>query len=133
MSCFQLVLGTMPLVDNFAHTFGFAMGLVSSLALLKRFNDTQYCAVKFGRRFMRLVVYCCLFVVFAGAVGLMYGVDGHDANELCPQCSKISCVPFPWGCEAQATSGSSSCWWTCSTSRASAPCAGQASFIGQAS
>lgn len=111
LSLFQLLLGTMPLVDNFAHTFGFAMGLISSLVLLKRLNPGKACAATCCRGFMRLIVGCCVLVLLVTGVGLMYNFDGHDATEFCSQCSRISCLPFPWGCDAQQPGA---CWWNCS-------------------
>merc|ERR1719229_1986109 len=98
LSAFQLILGTMPLLDNFAHTFGFVMGLVSSLVLLKRLNPGKHCCATCSRRCVRVLAGCCVFGAFVVAAGVMYGVGGSDANELCPQCSMISCMPFPWGC-----------------------------------
>lgn len=125
-SSFQLLLGTMPLLDNFAHTFGFSMGLVSSLALLRRLLPSKKIAATCSRRFVRLVAACCALAALLAAFGVLYGLDDTDANEICPQCSKISCVPFPWGCEADQ---SSSCWWTCDAAQTTAACT--VTFTGQ--
>lgn len=130
LSLFQLLLGTMPLLDNFAHTFGFGMGLVSSPALLKRLNKGKHCCATCSRRFVRLVAGACTFCAFVIALGVMYGIGGADADELCPECSKISCMPFPWGCDSERPD---SCWWTCETAQAPLTCTGHASFLGKPS
>jgi len=130
LSAFQLVLGTMPLLDNFAHTFGFGMGLVSSLLFLKRLNPGRRCVATCSRRLIRLIAAICVFLSFSIAFGVMYGVRGADANELCPQCSKISCMPFPWGCDVEQPGA---CWWTCDTAKSPISCTGRASFSTQPS
>merc|ERR1740121_437589 len=117
ISLFQLLLGTMPLLDNFAHAFGFVMGLVSSIALLQRRSPTKHSCITYSRRFIRIVAGCCVLAAFVLAVGLLYGVGGSDADELCPHCAKISCMPFPWGCDPEKPQD---CWWTCTTEQSAA-------------
>lgn len=124
VSVFQLLLGTTPMLDNYAHFFGFAMGLACSFALLRRLNKGQHCCFTCSRRIIRSLSMLLVISGFAGGLGVMYGFSGADAHELCPQCTKISCFPFPWGCDEKE------CWWSCDHVASQLTCHGQASYVG---
>jgi membrane associated rhomboid family serine protease len=110
---FNLGIGTAPYLDNFAHFFGFVMGVLLSLGLLVVERQTSS-----GKH---LKLNCChvllefvpvLLVPFLLVIGLgvLYsGISGHDA---CSWCTKINCVPFPWGCDVHEEGA---CVWDCNT------------------
>eukprot|EP00931_Biecheleriopsis_adriatica_P109909 TRINITY_DN84184_c0_g1_i1.p1 TRINITY_DN84184_c0_g1~~TRINITY_DN84184_c0_g1_i1.p1 ORF type:complete len:361 (-),score=45.69 TRINITY_DN84184_c0_g1_i1:199-1281(-) len=104
----QFLLGTMPMLDNMAHFFGFLMGFTTAMGLLIRERHTssgRVLGVKFHHRCTQLVAFGCSVFLAGAGLAIIYGEKG--AKELCPWCDRISCQPFPWGCEAK------SCWWQC--------------------
>jgi len=109
VSAVQLLVGTMPLIDNFAHFFGFVMGFVSSITFLDRLNKGARCWHTCSRRCFRTLAAAIVFFAFVVGLALLYGIGGVDANELCQACQEISCKEFPWGC----TDNGGHCWWTC--------------------
>lgn len=111
-SGFELLLGTMPMIDNFAHVFGFLMGFMSSLVflILQRVTRSgRQLPMKCHNRFVQVVAIALVPAAFVVGLGLLYGQQ--DARELCPWCENLSCLPFPWGCDAGVED---SCWWDCS-------------------
>jgi len=126
VSAFQLLLGTMPMLDNFAHSFGFLMGLVCSIGFLRRLNSDKHLFTTCSRRFVRLVALVAVVCLFGLGFGVLYGVRGADAKELCPDCAKISCLSFPWGCEGE------DCWWKCDQMDSkNENCKGTADYVGE--
>lgn len=109
----QLVLGTTPTIDNFEHFFGFVMGLVSALCLLispRAPRPGWPMAAKCQQQLLQVVAASLAYLLFVAGLLALYG--GWDAYSFCPWCGKISCLPFPWGCDPMARG---SCWWDCST------------------
>jgi len=125
----QLLIGTMPTLDNFAHFFGFCMGLACSLALLivRRQNGSgERLAMKFNQRLIQGLATACVMAAFIVAFGALYGAGEYNPREICPWCERISCTPFPWGCDS-STPGA--CWWDCS---GAGRCVGNVSYVGSA-
>jgi len=113
LTVFQLLLGTMPFLDNFAHVFGCLMGFMSAFVLLVRLRKRKRLSYTCGRWLFRSIVALLVVASFALGLALLYQWKGLDAKEFCPDCSRISCSPFPFGCERTG-----SCWWTCSAAEA---------------
>jgi len=108
----QLALGTMPTVDNFAHFWGFVMGFVCSLYFLIQQRETSRGVAintKKRQRFWQLIALVAVPTAFVCALALLYGYYEQNVNDLCPLCNKISCIPFPWGCDPKWKD----CWWEC--------------------
>jgi len=124
----QLLLGTMPMLDNFSHFFGFLMGFLCSLVLLvlgRRTDAGKAAAPRCHQRLVQALATACILVCFAFALLSVFGPV--NAGELCPRCDMISCIPFPWGCNPTKQG---SCWaWDCTAAQA-AGCSGSASWIG---
>mmetsp|Transcript_142019 Transcript_142019/g.250409 ORF Transcript_142019/g.250409 Transcript_142019/m.250409 type:complete len:292 (+) Transcript_142019:381-1256(+) len=115
ISGIQLVFGTIPMLDNFSHFFGFTMGILCSLSLfiLKRQKRRtgRILATKCHQRVVQILAAVSVPVVLLISLSVLFGRrDGHD---LCPWCEKISCIPFPWGCDESKPAGSVDCWWKC--------------------
>jgi membrane associated rhomboid family serine protease len=113
ISLVQLLIGTMPMLDNFAHFFGFCMGFMSSLALfiLKRVTRSgRQVKTKCHQRILQILAVSMIPFLFIVAIMVLFAGNGH---ELCPECKKISCLPFPWGCDTSQPTGSGTCWWNC--------------------
>jgi len=110
---FNLGIGTAPMLDNFAHFFGFVMGMLLSLGLLVVERQTSS-----GRHLNLSCYHVCLEFVpvimvpflLVVSLGVLYsGVSGH---EVCKGCTAINCIPFPWGCDVRMEG---SCVWDCNT------------------
>lgn len=118
-SAVQLVLGTIPMLDNFAHFFGFFMGLFSSLTvlILQRVKRSgRLVAVKCHQRLVQVIAAIIVPFIFIVVIIVLFAGNGHD---LCPSCHKISCIPFPWGCDE---SEPGACWWNCLASTVDPRC-----------
>mmetsp|Transcript_69002 Transcript_69002/g.195554 ORF Transcript_69002/g.195554 Transcript_69002/m.195554 type:complete len:288 (+) Transcript_69002:595-1458(+) len=124
----QLLLGTMPMLDNFAHFFGFLMGFLCSLVLFVLRRQTTSGRGVATRPHQHLLQFAAgLSAAALLLIGLAVLFGPADANELCPWCDKISCLPFPWGCDPEAQG---SCWgWDCRAAEL-AGCSGQAAWTG---
>jgi len=125
-SVVQLLFGTIPMLDNFAHFFGFLMGIVSSLTVLilqRVTRSGRHVEVKCHQRCIQVIAAIALPFVFIVAMLVLFAGSGR---ELCPHCQKISCIPFPWGCHE-------SCWWDCSAVAVDPRCSATASFLGDRS
>jgi len=126
----QLLLGTMPTLDNFSHLFGFIMGFLCSLLLLVMKRQTaggKLLATRCHQRLFQVTAGVCIVVCFAVAIAVIYGP--LEAGQICPRCDMISCIPFPWGCDSDREG---SCWaWDCSETRV-AGCQGSATWTGSA-
>lgn len=124
----QLLLGTMPMVDNFSHFFGFVMGFLCSMVLLvmkRQTHDGRQLTTRCHQRFFQVAASACVVTCLLLAVLLTFG--RMDAKELCPRCDMISCIPFPWGCDQEEQG---SCWgWDCLAAEL-AGCSGSASWRG---
>merc|ERR1712032_1584953 len=113
----QLLVGTLPLLDNFAHVFGFFMGILCRVMLpTQKREDSQGRTLKTKccQRFLRMLATVCVPAAFVLGLGLLYRVVDFDADEVCPWCDKMQCLPAPWGCD---TSVEGACWWDCSTAQ----------------
>eukprot|EP00457_Paulinella_chromatophora_P003405 gb/GEZN01003412.1/.p1 GENE.gb/GEZN01003412.1/~~gb/GEZN01003412.1/.p1 ORF type:complete len:344 (+),score=27.87 gb/GEZN01003412.1/:1089-2120(+) len=91
-----IIIGLLPLVDNFAHLGGWFAGFVSSLAILTGTITNPWT----GKRVCTLaglpavVALAVLIFNFMIALSLVYSeVDGSDP---CPVCDMINCVETPW-------------------------------------
>lgn len=104
----QLFMGTMPLMNNYVHIFGFGIGIVSSLLLLARLNERSSCLYRCSLWTVRVVAGLIILVSFALAVAILFpGALDIDTENMCPECHQVNCKAFPWGCEDDE------CWWTC--------------------
>eukprot|EP00808_Paulinella_micropora_P000516 g55926.t1 len=90
-----LVIGLLPLVDNFSHVGGWVGGLLCSLFFLTGTGPgPKTCLAAFARALPALLALGLLVTIFAIVLDLVYA--GKDGNETCPQCNWINCVPTPW-------------------------------------
>lgn len=106
----QLLLGTMPMLDNFAHFFGFCMGFLLAMCIFIRDRVTssgRLLSVKLHHRVIQLLAAAAAAGLLAAGLAVVYGEK--DAKELCSWCDRISCQPFPWGCSPSK----GTCWWDC--------------------
>eukprot|EP00441_Pelagodinium_beii_P022939 CAMPEP_0197670246 /NCGR_PEP_ID=MMETSP1338-20131121/74109_1 /TAXON_ID=43686 ORGANISM="Pelagodinium beii, Strain RCC1491" /NCGR_SAMPLE_ID=MMETSP1338 /ASSEMBLY_ACC=CAM_ASM_000754 /LENGTH=202 /DNA_ID=CAMNT_0043249955 /DNA_START=23 /DNA_END=631 /DNA_ORIENTATION=- len=106
----QLVLGTMPNLDNFAHFFGFCMGFSTAMCVFIRDRMTssgRLLSVKFHHRCIQFLAAVSSLALLVAGLAVIFGEK--DAKELCSWCDSISCQPFPWGCSP----AKGSCWWDC--------------------
>lgn len=94
----NLLIGTTPLLDNFAHTGGMIAGFFWGLFLLNK-DGTAGCG-GFGSLLVAMVVTVGCFVAVLAQVHL---------DKECSWCAYINCVPTPW--------------WNCSLSEFYGPCA----------
>ena len=82
------IIGLLPLVDNYAHLFGFIFGFLLSFALLPY--------VTFGKKDKKWKLFgviFCLFVacgLFALLIVLFYVTPVYH----CPYCHYFNCIPF---------------------------------------
>ncbi|CAK9009380.1 RHOMBOID-like protein 4 (AtRBL4), partial [Durusdinium trenchii] len=101
----NLLLGLMPLLDNFAHIAGFFTGLVCGFAVLVSNRYTRQGEKKERKRYQVLLqifsVICTPIMVVCALFILYFGVE---PDEWCSWCKYLSCVPFPPGDNP---------WWTC--------------------
>merc|ERR1740130_2635571 len=98
------------------------MGIASSLIVLilqRVTRSGRHVDVKCHQRCIQVIA--ALAVPFAFVAAIL-GLFAGSGPELCPHCEKISCIPFPWGCEE-------SCWWDCSLVAADPRCSATASFV----
>merc|ERR1719330_2096729 len=114
----QLLLGTTPLVDNFQHFFGFIMGLVFAMGILIQPSYLRSgwppMAAKCQQQLSQVVSASVAYLLFVAGLLALYGE--WDAYRICPWCSRISCLPFPWGCDPlRHGDEDGGCWWDCST------------------
>lgn len=110
---FNLGIGTAPLLDNFAHFFGFVMGVMLSLGLLvveRQTSSGKHMKLSFLHVLLEFVPVILVPFSIAVSLGILYsGVSGH---EVCGGCTKINCIPFPWGCNVHEEG---TCVWDCNT------------------
>jgi len=110
---FNLGIGTAPLLDNFAHFFGFCMGVLLSLGLLvveRQTSHGHHKKLQFWHYILEFFPVILVPVITVLALGVLYsGVAGHN---VCTWCTSINCIPFPWGCD-RTTEGA--CIWDCNT------------------
>ncbi|GBG34201.1 RHOMBOID-like protein 4 [Hondaea fermentalgiana] len=105
---FNLGLGLLPYLDNFAHFGGFCCGLFLGFTLLvqKRYNIwgdlQQRKTYQVVVQSLALVILPILFVVLT----LVLYLDVNVADS-CDWCSYISCVPLPIGASEEDL------WWEC--------------------
>lgn len=104
------IIGLTPYVDNFTHLGGMAFGLLTALSTMERlptsfFGMEEGCLSQVKQilvRFFGLIV--SVISIIIAAIILLNG-DGETTP--CPDCTWLSCVPFPpW-------EEKSSKWWYC--------------------
>jgi hypothetical protein len=90
----SFMVGLLPQVDNLCHIGGFLMGIISGLVLLPTIN--------FGmldrriKKSLRYVFFPVMVLIFAGlSIAFVTG----EAEERCPWCKYLDCIPqmFPCG------------------------------------
>ena len=97
----NLLLGTTPLLDNFAHTGGMLSGFLWGLFLLNA-NNGGGCG-----GFLSLAI--ALLVTMAAFVAVVAQVH---LDEECEWCSYINCLPTPfWSCAIDAFYGPCAVSW----------------------
>ncbi|GMH93252.1 hypothetical protein TL16_g12578, partial [Triparma laevis f. inornata] len=110
---FNLGIGTAPLLDNFAHFFGFVMGMIMSLGLLvveRQTSSGRHIDMKCWH--IALEFLPVIMVPFSMVMGLGVLYSGVSGHEVCGTCTGINCIPFPWGCDIYLPGD---CMWDCST------------------
>lgn len=104
------IIGLTPYVDNFTHLGGMLIGLLCGLSTIERlsidfFGLKENCWHRtklITSRFLGLIV-----SVISIIVALIILMQGDGETTPCPQCTWLSCVPFPpW--EPQTDK-----WWYC--------------------
>jgi membrane associated rhomboid family serine protease len=119
----NFILGTMPMLDNYAHFFGFCMGLLTSLSLLILKRVTRKgkpVDVKRHQRLIQLVAALAVPLIYVLALIVLFTESGP---KICSGCDVISCIPFPWGCDEGTT-----CWWDCTADLVDPRCRAVASY-----
>jgi membrane associated rhomboid family serine protease len=95
-TAFNLAIGLMPLVDNFAHTGGFVAGIFCGLAMLVRpirLTDGSIIAPSFGQKLMGSFAICCIALGTVGLLLCMYlEVDLNDACKWCRCVQRTGCI-----------------------------------------
>eukprot|EP00904_Undaria_pinnatifida_P012099 jgi/Undpi1/8019/HiC_scaffold_24.g10491.m1 len=112
LTVFQIVLGLMPFLDNFAHIGGLMMGFLIGLGLLVQKTEDgagEALNKKCYQRTLQLVSVVAVPTFLVLGFSLLYGRS--DPSEWCGWCENISCVEFPpgdspwWACDACSTEG----------------------------
>lgn len=108
VTIFNVALGLMPYLDNFAHMGGFITGFIMGLSLLVQ-TRYSYEGKKKQRREYQLFLQALSIIVLPMMVTVLILVLylQVDAYEWCSWCHLISCVPFPPG-RPDAEK-----WWDC--------------------
>jgi len=88
----NLAIGLLPMVDNFAHAFGCLGGLLLGLGFIWHKDYKQ--GVKF--RQVACGMFSIMLFLLLALVAILLLAFKQDANEFCPVCKYISCVPTPW-------------------------------------
>jgi membrane associated rhomboid family serine protease len=109
VTLFNLALGLMPFLDNFAHIGGLITGFFCGFGVLVSNRYSYYGELKRRKTYQVVLQICSVIItplfVVAGLFLLYYGVGGGlSASQWCPACKYLSCVPFPPGDNP---------WWTC--------------------
>ena len=96
-TAFNLAIGLMPLVDNFAHTGGFIAGLLMGLILMmqpEKLPNGQIKEATAMQKMLGMAGYIGLStLIFTEAVCLYFEVDPAG---WCSFCQYINCVNTPW-------------------------------------
>lgn len=104
------IIGLTPYVDNFTHLGGMVYGFLCGLSTMQRLSsdffgmeDTALSRAKhFVAKFFGIII-----SVFALGVTLALLLNMDSSSAPCPECTWLSCVPFPpW---ENATNK----WWYC--------------------
>lgn len=92
-TAFNLAIGLLPFIDNFAHSGGFLGGVLIGSAVMIRPDagrrSASCCQITCAT--ISVVVYVILVAVGLAAIFLRW-----DVVALCPDCHYISCVDTPW-------------------------------------
>ena len=100
VTVFNLALGLTPLLDNFAHVGGFIAGVLWGLVYLRKENGS---CVGFAALFLATLITLAALIAVMAKLHL---------DVLCPECSKINCIPTPWwGCAEQEMYGPCNAEW----------------------
>jgi membrane associated rhomboid family serine protease len=108
VTVFNVMLGLMPYLDNFAHMGGFITGFIMGLSLLVQTRYT-YEGKKKQRREYQLFLQALSIIVLPMIVAVLLLVLylQVDAYEWCSWCHYVSCVPFP------PNKPDAEKWWDC--------------------
>lgn len=103
----NVALGLIPTLDNFAHLGGLFAGFFTGLTVLTLPRYDFLLEVKPDQCyqvFLRTVgIFITLIVLIVCLIILYVGVD---ANEYCPWCTYLTCVPTPfWFCDIECSEG----------------------------
>jgi len=105
---FNLGLGLMPFLDNFAHIGGFICGMTMGFTFLVQ-NRYDVFGNRKARLNYQLVIQATAItivpVLFVVLLIIMY--LELDPNDVCTFCSSLSCVPMPPGAD------DADLWWDC--------------------
>jgi len=95
---FGIALGFLPGVDNFAHTGGFLLGLLSSVALYPIISETRrHASIVL---FARVAAVAIGFVLYFVLIRNFYTSDPYAA---CTWCRYLSCIPSAMNDHCQGT------------------------------
>jgi hypothetical protein len=105
---FNLALGLVPFIDNFAHLGGFLTGVLMGFSMLvqKRYNAMGIEKMKTNKQLL-LQAFAITIIPVAYASLLLCLYLQIDVATSCQWCQYISCVPMPPGAAVQER------WWDC--------------------
>lgn len=104
---FNVLLGMIPQLDNFAHVGGLIAGLITGLSVLTLPRYDMYEDLKPDKMYQICLKSIAIFItpilIIIFVIVLYLGVD---VEEHCPGCEYISCVPTPfWECGISCLEG----------------------------
>lgn len=88
IAAFFFALGLLPWVDNYAHIFGFLIGMLLSLALLPFLTVTEY-----KRKLKMIIIAVCLALVAVILSGLLLALYAFPVYD-CSWCQYLNCIPL---------------------------------------
>ena len=107
----NIVLGLTPYVDNFCHLGGMFYGFLCGMSTMQRLNtnffglDEEACTKRAKHFFMRFFGIIVSMVTLTATLIVLLQGDGE--TNPCPNCTWLSCVPFPPWRDATHK------WWYC--------------------
>jgi hypothetical protein len=107
-TAFNLALGLVPFIDNFAHLGGFLTGVLMGFSMLvqKRYNAMGIEKMKTNKQLL-LQAFAITIIPVAYVSLLLCLYLQIDVAKSCQWCQYISCVPMPPGATVQDR------WWDC--------------------
>eukprot|EP01129_Flabellula_baltica_P001155 TRINITY_DN11064_c0_g1_i1.p1 TRINITY_DN11064_c0_g1~~TRINITY_DN11064_c0_g1_i1.p1 ORF type:complete len:401 (+),score=68.87 TRINITY_DN11064_c0_g1_i1:46-1248(+) len=83
----SLILGILPIIDNFIHVGGFLMGIISGIVFLPTFHVGK---IELKKRFMQVCIAAPIMIALNIAVLIIF--YSNLPTDWCPFCQAINCV-----------------------------------------